>query len=387
MAAAAQVAPCVSLAVSQPPPALPYYQQPPAPAANSMWEPGYWAWGPVGYYWVPGTWVPAPVVGVYWTPGYWAFAGSGWIWSPGFWGPSVGFYGGINYGFGFFGVGFVGGVWAGSTFAYNTAVTNVNTRIVRNVFFNRVVVRHGTIVARGRVVGGGTRVRSGTVVGRGTVDRHGTIRGSRVAFNGGHGGISARPTAAQHAIASGKRLGSTSVQRGHVAAAAQNRNNLVAFNHGRPPVTTTRTPITSANRQPDFKPLSTQDRTVAQNQALSKMRVMGGSASGRVVAAAHAGSGSRVSQGSSGYHSTSGASRSYGGSHGYSGSRSYEGQTYHAASHGYQGYGGHQAGGFGGGHQAGGFGGGHQAGGFGGGHQGGGFGGGHGGGGHGPPRP
>ncbi len=305
------------------------------------------------------------VVGVYWTPGYWAFAGGGWIWSPGFWGPSVGFYGGINYGFGFFGVGFVGGVWAGNTFAFNTAVTNVNTRIVRNVYFNRVIVRHGTIVAGGRVVGGGTRVRSGTIVGRGTVDRHGTIRGSRVAFDGGHGGISARPTAAQRTIANGKRLGSTSVQRGHVAAAAQNRNNLLAFNHGKPPVTTTRTPITSANRQPDFKPLPTQDRAVAQNQALSKMRVTDGSASGRVVAASHAGTGSRTSQRSSGYRTSSGASRTYagshgyGGSHGYSGSRSYGGLSYHTASHGYQGYGGHQAGGFGG----------------------------HGGGGHGPPRP
>ena len=124
----AQVSPCVSLAVGQPPPPLPAYeQQPPPPAMNSEWTPGYWSWGPYGYYWIPGTWVPAPAVGLYWTPGYWGFVGAGYLWYPGYWGPTVGFYGGVNYGFGYFGVGYVGGFWAGNTFAYNTAVTNVNT--------------------------------------------------------------------------------------------------------------------------------------------------------------------------------------------------------------------------------------------------------------------
>jgi hypothetical protein len=45
----------------------------------------------------------------------------------GYWGPHVGFYGGINYGFGYGGVGFFGGEWRGGAFAYNTAVMNVNT--------------------------------------------------------------------------------------------------------------------------------------------------------------------------------------------------------------------------------------------------------------------
>ena len=47
----------------------------------------------------------------------------------GYWGPHVGFYGGVNYGFGYGGVGFVGGRWDGGYFAYNTAVLNVGVNI------------------------------------------------------------------------------------------------------------------------------------------------------------------------------------------------------------------------------------------------------------------
>ena len=55
----------------------------------------------------------APAVGLLWTPGYW--------------GPQVGFYGGVNYGYGYGGVGFGGGRWNGGNFNYNTAVMRVNT--------------------------------------------------------------------------------------------------------------------------------------------------------------------------------------------------------------------------------------------------------------------
>ena len=61
-------------------------------------------------------------VGVLWTPGYWGWGGSAFLWHEGYWGPHVGFYGGINYGFGYGGVGFFGGRWDGGHFAYNTAV-------------------------------------------------------------------------------------------------------------------------------------------------------------------------------------------------------------------------------------------------------------------------
>src|SRR5438132_6761409 len=33
----------------------------------------YWAYGPDGYFWVPGTWALAPESGLLWTPGYWGF--------------------------------------------------------------------------------------------------------------------------------------------------------------------------------------------------------------------------------------------------------------------------------------------------------------------------
>ncbi len=107
------------------PPVLPVYVQPPCPEPGWMWTPGYWAYGPDGYYWVPGTWVPAPYVGALWTPGYWGWGGGLYVWHPGYWGPHVGYYGGVNYGFGYMGVGFAGGMWGGGAFRYNTAVMRV----------------------------------------------------------------------------------------------------------------------------------------------------------------------------------------------------------------------------------------------------------------------
>lgn len=94
-----QVAVGVSVRIG--PPALPVYAQPICPGPGYVWTPGYWAWDDGdGYYWVPGTWVVAPV-GMLWTPGYWGWGGGVYLWHPGYWGPHVGFYGGINYGFGY----------------------------------------------------------------------------------------------------------------------------------------------------------------------------------------------------------------------------------------------------------------------------------------------
>src|SRR6516165_5704374 len=108
------------------PPALPVYEQPFCPGPGYLWTPGYWAWGPDGYYWVPGTWVLAPEPGFLWTPGYWGFSDELYAWHPGYWGPVVGFYGGINYGFGYPGSGYYGGYWRGNDFYYNRSVSNVN---------------------------------------------------------------------------------------------------------------------------------------------------------------------------------------------------------------------------------------------------------------------
>jgi hypothetical protein len=48
----------------------------------------------------------------------------------------VGFYGGVNYGFGYDGDGFHGGLWEGEHFAYSATVMNVNCPMVRNTFNN-----------------------------------------------------------------------------------------------------------------------------------------------------------------------------------------------------------------------------------------------------------
>src|SRR5579872_6930107 len=157
-----QIAVGVSVRIG--PPALPVYAQPICPGPGYLWTPGYWAWNDEGgYYWVPGTWVVAPV-GLLWTPGYWGWGDGAYLWHAGYWGPHIGFYGGINYGFGYGGVGFVGGEWRGGAFFYNTAVVRVNTVNVTNVYVNRTVVVNNE---------------------------------SHVAFNGGEGGVTARATAAE----------------------------------------------------------------------------------------------------------------------------------------------------------------------------------------------
>ena len=131
-----------------------------------MWTPGYWAWDPDygDYYWVPGTWVEAPQVGYLWTPGYWGWGGGGFLWHEGYWGSHVGFYGGINYGFGFFGNGFEGGRWQGKQFFYNRNVTNVNATFIHNVYSTTVISR--TTVNRISYNGGEGASRRGHPTGR-----------------------------------------------------------------------------------------------------------------------------------------------------------------------------------------------------------------------------
>src|ERR1700682_1611980 len=117
----------IGISVRVGPPALPVYAQPLCPGPGYFWTPGYWAWSDDdGYYWVPGTWVEAPEPGLLWTPGYWGWNDGAYAWNGGYWGSQIGFYGGINYGFGYGGNGFYGGEWRGGTFFYNTAVMNVN---------------------------------------------------------------------------------------------------------------------------------------------------------------------------------------------------------------------------------------------------------------------
>jgi WXXGXW repeat (2 copies) len=200
----AQVAIGVSIRVG--PPALPVYAQPICPGPGYIWTPGYWAYGPDGYFWVPGTWVLAPEPGFLWTPGYWGFADGVYVWHGGYWGPHVGFYGGINYGFGYTGVGFVGGYWRGGNYFYNRSVTNVNVTVIHNVYNKTVINEH--------------------------IDNH-------VSFNGGPGGIHAEPNREERLAEHERHVSMTAEQNRHFEGARGDRRFLASENHGRPEVAAT----------------------------------------------------------------------------------------------------------------------------------------------------
>ena len=184
------------------------YEQPLCPGDGYIWTPGYWAYGPDGYFWVPGTWVFPPTVGFLWTPGYWGWGSGAYIWHVGYWGPQVGFYGGINYGFGYTGYGYQGGYWQGRNFYYNRAVNNVNVTKIHNIY--------------------NTTVNNVTV--------------NRVSYNGGNGGITAQPTAAQQAAARERHVAPTASQTQHEQAARNDRAQLASVNHGQPAVVATPKP-------------------------------------------------------------------------------------------------------------------------------------------------
>ena len=210
-AAYAEPAPQVEMQASQPPPPLPEYQQPPCPEEGYLWTPGYWAYTNGGYYWVPGTWVQPPRVGFLWTPGYWGFSAGGiYVFHAGYWGPHVGFYGGVNYGYGYHGDGFVGGRWEGNRFAYNTAVVNVNNTVVHNTYVNNVVVNNVTV--------------------------------NKVSYNGGAGGVAAAPTPEQRRVAQEPHVPPTPMQHDHVREAVKNPALSAAVNGGHPAIAATPRP-------------------------------------------------------------------------------------------------------------------------------------------------
>jgi len=194
------------------PPALPVYEQPLCPGDGYLWTPGYWAYDyDIGeYYWVPGTWVLAPEPGFLWTPPWWGWVGGAFVFHEGWWGPHIGFYGGINYGFGYFGVGFAGGRWEGGHFFYNRSVTNVNVTNIHNVY-NTTVINNNTTI-------------------------------NRVSYNGGNGGITARPTPEEESAAQERHIPPVAAQTQHVQAARSNPQLRESVNHGKPAIAATARP-------------------------------------------------------------------------------------------------------------------------------------------------
>ncbi|MBV9007859.1 MAG: YXWGXW repeat-containing protein [Verrucomicrobia bacterium] len=193
----------VGVSVQIAPPTLVVEQQPVCPVDGYIWTPGYWGYSDVGYYWVPGFWAEPPQVGLLWTPPWWGFNNGVYVFNDGYWGPQVGFYGGINYGFGYFGDGYLGGRWDGNVFSYNAAVTHVNTAVVHNVFEDRSVLSNQA------------------------------NNSNRASFNGPNG-VQAQPTAEQKAAESAQHIPATSQQTARREAASKNRDLQASVNKGHP---------------------------------------------------------------------------------------------------------------------------------------------------------
>ena len=200
----AQISLGISIDVEPPP--LPVYEQPVISEPGYLWVPGYWTWADdIGYYWVPGTWVLPPQPDLLWTPGYWGWNDGAYVFYPGYWGPHIGFYGGVNYGFGYTGDGYEGGYWRGGNFFYNTSVNNLSNVSITNVYTKTVVVNNT----------------------------------SNVSYNGGAGGTTVRPTPEQLAAAKEHHVAPTPEQTRHAEAAAKDPALSLSQNHGHPAVAAT----------------------------------------------------------------------------------------------------------------------------------------------------
>ena len=205
---------------SDPPPPLPDYSQPPVPGDNYIWTPGYWNHTDGGYYWVPGVWILAPWVGALWTPPWWGYDNGAYLWHSGYWGPHIGYYGGVNYGFGYTGRGYYGAYWNHGSLSYNRAVTNVNTTTARNIYDSPVP----------------------------------NNRGDRISYNGGRGGIDARPTPQELAVVRDPRTPPVATQVEHARQASANRAQFATAGRAQPAALAAARPLTTPYQAPAARP-------------------------------------------------------------------------------------------------------------------------------------
>src|ERR1700729_3518390 len=198
-----------SASITIAPPELVVYTQPVCPQEGYLWTPGYWAYSDEGYFWVPGTWVEPPSVGLLWTPGYWGWQDGNYGWNDGYWGQQIGFYGGVDYGYGYGGDGYEGGYWNNGVFAYNRTVNNFGGVTITNVYSKTVITN---------------------------------TNATRASFNGGAGGTNAKPTPQQLAAGREKHVPATPLQTQHQHAASTNKALLASVNHGSPAIAATSKP-------------------------------------------------------------------------------------------------------------------------------------------------
>jgi hypothetical protein len=141
-------------------------------------------------------------VGALWTPGYWGFYGGRYSFYPGHWGLHIGFYGGINYGFGYIGLGYEGGYWNGGHFFYNRVYNNIDVRNVHNVY----------------------RYNAGNRV----------VNAPRTSYRGGPGGVQTRPRPSEGAAWHEPTAPRMTSQVQHAQTYSAVRGQYAAQNHGRP---------------------------------------------------------------------------------------------------------------------------------------------------------
>ena len=196
--------------ISMPPPPMPSYAQPAIPEEGYLWMPGFWARREDvrDYYWVPGTWLKPPREGLLWTPPYWSRVDGGYVFHDGYWAQAVGFYGGIDYGFGYSGDGYQGGHWDNGIFSYNRATNNLGSLNIAHVYDQAIADADQSI---------------------------------RVSFNGGSRGTKAQPTVQQEIemLARDRHVVPTAEQQQHFEMAAKDRSLYSKLNRNQPSVAAT----------------------------------------------------------------------------------------------------------------------------------------------------
>ena len=137
-----------------------------------------------------------------WTPGYWAWSDTDhdYVFHSGYWAPTVGYYGGIDYGFGYTSEGYQGGYWRNRQFYYNRAVNDLGAAHVAS-YANQAFAP-----------------------------------ANHISFNGGRGGTTARPSQAQLAMAREHHIGPTPVQIQHQQTASRIPTQMYSENKGAPPI-------------------------------------------------------------------------------------------------------------------------------------------------------
>jgi hypothetical protein len=150
-----------------------------------------------------------PQLGLLWTPPYWSRVDGGYAFHGGYWAEEVGFYGGIDYGYGYGGDGYQGGRWENGTLSYNRAANNANNIAslgIANVYDQAMPPDNKAV---------------------------------RISFNGGRRGVAAQPTKHQETLVGAKHVGATAEQQRHFELSAMDRSLYSKLNNGEPGVAAT----------------------------------------------------------------------------------------------------------------------------------------------------